>query len=162
MTVEIKVPDIGDFSDVPVVSILVSVGDVIAAEDPIVELESDKATMEVPASSGGKVVEIKVAEGDKVSEGAVLLIVEGEGAAAAPAVEAAAPAAAPSAAPVAASAPAASGGPETPLPSAIACLSSDTVAEVRERVIGAAVAPARAGSSRCAHHSRAGMLPWVQ
>lgn len=107
MTVEIKVPDIGDFSDVPVVSILVSVGDVIAAEDPIVELESDKATMEVPASSGGKVVEIKVAEGDKVSEGAVLLIVEGEGAAAAPAVEAAAPAAAPSAAPVAAPTPAA-------------------------------------------------------
>lgn len=107
MTVEIKVPDIGDFSDVPVVSILVSVGDVIATEDPIVELESDKATMEVPASSGGKVVEIKVAEGDKVSEGAVLLIVEGEGAAAAPAVEAAAPAAAPSAAPVAAPAPAA-------------------------------------------------------
>lgn len=111
MTVEIKVPDIGDFSDVPVVNVLVSVGDVIAAEDPIVELESDKATLEVPASAGGKIVEIKVAEGDKVSEGAVLLIVEGEGAASAPAIEAAAPAAAP-----APQAPAATPTPTAPAP----------------------------------------------
>ena len=99
MTVEVKVPDIGDFSEVPVVTILVSVGDVIAEEDPIVELESDKATMEVPSSASGKVVEIKVAEGDSVSEGSLLLLVEGEGAAAAPAeaTAAAAPAAAPAA-----------------------------------------------------------------
>ena len=88
MTIDIKVPDIGDFSDVPVINILVAVGDVIAEEDPIVELESDKATMEVPASAGGKVLEIKVAEGDSVSEGAVLMVVEGDAgapAAAAPA-----------------------------------------------------------------------------
>ena len=90
MTTEVKVPDIGDFSDVPVISILVSVGDTIAVEDPIVELESDKATMEVPSSAAGVVKEIKVAEGDNVSEGAVLLIVEGSGAAAAPAAPAAA------------------------------------------------------------------------
>ncbi|WP_420326934.1 dihydrolipoyllysine-residue acetyltransferase [Mameliella sp.] len=83
MTVEVKVPDIGDFSDVPVVTVLVSVGDTIAEEDPIVELESDKATMEVPSSAAGVVKEIKVSEGDKVSEGAVILIVEGEGAPAA-------------------------------------------------------------------------------
>ena len=110
MTVEVNVPDIGDFSDVPVVTVLVSVGDVIAVEDPIVELESDKATMEVPSSAAGKVVEIKVAEGDTVSEGSLILLLEGEGAAAAPAekpaeapAEAApapAPAAAPAAAPV--------------------------------------------------------------
>jgi len=107
MTIDVKVPDIGDFKNVPVISILVSVGDVVAKEDPLVELESDKATMEVPSPAAGKVVEIKVAEGDSVSEGSLLLILEGEGAAAAPAV-AAAPAAAPTAAPApAAAAPAA-------------------------------------------------------
>jgi pyruvate dehydrogenase E2 component (dihydrolipoamide acetyltransferase) len=79
MTVEVKVPDIGDFKDVPVVTVLVSVGDTIAVEDPIVELESDKATMEVPSSIAGVVKEIKVSEGDKVSEGSVILIVEGDG-----------------------------------------------------------------------------------
>jgi pyruvate dehydrogenase E2 component (dihydrolipoamide acetyltransferase) len=100
MSIEIKVPDIGDFSEVPVVSILVSVGDTIAEEDPIVELESDKATMEVPASHGGVIREIKVSEGDNVSEGAVLLIVEADGAAAAPAAEAAAPTPAAAPAPV--------------------------------------------------------------
>ncbi|ODM47089.1 dihydrolipoyllysine-residue acetyltransferase [Ruegeria sp. PBVC088] len=110
MTVEVKVPDIGDFSDVPVVTVLVSVGDTIAEEDPIVELESDKATMEVPSSAAGVVKEIKVAEGDKVSEGAVILIVEADGAPAAKeepkaeapkaeAPKAAAPAAAPAPAP---------------------------------------------------------------
>ena len=76
MTVEVKVPDIGDFNDVPVVTILVSAGDTIAVEDPIVELESDKATMEVPSSHAGTVKEVKVSEGDKVSEGAVILILE--------------------------------------------------------------------------------------
>ncbi len=84
MTTEVKVPDIGDFNDVPVVTVLVSVGDTIAVEDPIVELESDKATMEVPSSHAGKVVEIKVSEGDKVSEGSVILVIEAEGAGDAP------------------------------------------------------------------------------
>ncbi|WP_417207913.1 dihydrolipoyllysine-residue acetyltransferase [Antarctobacter sp.] len=104
MTVEVKVPDIGDFDAVPVVTILVAVGDTIALEDPIVELESDKATMEVPSSAAGVVKEIKVAEGDKVSEGSVILIVEASDAPAAKeelkaeAPAAAAPAAAPAAA----------------------------------------------------------------
>jgi pyruvate dehydrogenase E2 component (dihydrolipoamide acetyltransferase) len=84
MTVEVKVPDIGDFNDVPVVTVLVSVGDTIAVEDPIVELESDKATMEVPSSAAGVVKEIKVSEGDKVSEGSLILILEVDGAADAP------------------------------------------------------------------------------
>ncbi|MCL4123343.1 UNVERIFIED_CONTAM: hypothetical protein GTU68_015549 [Idotea baltica] len=84
MAIEVTVPDIGDFDDVPVISILVSVGDVIAEEDPLVELESDKATMEVPSSAAGKVTEIKVSEGDKVSKGDLLLLVEGDGASAAP------------------------------------------------------------------------------
>lgn len=105
MTIEVKVPDIGDFDDVPVIGILVSVGDVIAEEDPLVELESDKATMEVPSPAAGKVVEIKVNEGDKVSEGALLLILEGEGAGDAPAPAAAPAAAAPAQAAAAAPAP---------------------------------------------------------
>ena len=76
---DIKVPDIGDFSDVPVVSILVSVGDTIAEEDPLLELESDKATMEVPSPAAGKITEIKVKEGDTVSEGTVIMVIEAAG-----------------------------------------------------------------------------------
>ncbi len=102
MTIEVKVPDIGDFNDVPVVTILVSVGDVIAVEDPIVELESDKATMEVPSSHAGKVTEIKVAEGDALSEGSVVLLIEAAETVDSPAVESAAPAPAAAPAPVAA------------------------------------------------------------
>ncbi len=80
---DVKVPDIGDFSDVPVIGILVSVGDTVAAEDPLIELESDKATMEVPAPAAGVVKEIRVAEGDKVSEGTVILTLETDAAGAA-------------------------------------------------------------------------------
>ena len=107
---DIKVPDIGDFKDVPVISILVSVGDTVAAEDPLIELESDKATMEVPSPAAGVIKEIKVAEGDKVSEGTVIMVLEGAGAAEAPAAAAPAPAAAP-AAPVATAATGTAKGP---------------------------------------------------
>jgi pyruvate dehydrogenase E2 component (dihydrolipoamide acetyltransferase) len=79
MSYEVKIPDIGDFTDVPIVSILVGVGDVIAEEDALMELESDKATMEVPSPVAGKITEIKVAEGDTVSEGSLVLLVEAEG-----------------------------------------------------------------------------------
>ncbi|WP_347309598.1 dihydrolipoyl dehydrogenase [Defluviimonas sp. SAOS-178_SWC] len=81
---EVKVPDIGDFKDIPVISILVSVGDTVAAEDPLIELESDKATMEVPSPAAGTIKEIKVKEGDRVSKGALILVLEGAGAAEAP------------------------------------------------------------------------------
>ncbi|SHJ29190.1 pyruvate dehydrogenase E2 component (dihydrolipoamide acetyltransferase) [Palleronia salina] len=80
MATEVKVPDIGDFDDVPVVAVLVSVGDTVAKEDPLIELESDKATMEVPSSHAGKVVEMKLSEGDSASEGTVILLLEEEGA----------------------------------------------------------------------------------
>lgn len=73
---DVKVPDIGDFKDVPVVTVLVSVGDTVSAEDPLIELESDKATMEVPSPAAGKITEIKVGEGDKVSEGTVIMVLE--------------------------------------------------------------------------------------
>ncbi|MGS4944098.1 dihydrolipoyl dehydrogenase [Meridianimarinicoccus sp. RP-17] len=99
---DVKVPDIGDFSDVPVVSILVAVGDTVAAEDPLIELESDKATMEVPSPAAGKVTKITVAEGDKVSEGTVIMELEAEGAAETGAVEAPSSAASAPAAPAAA------------------------------------------------------------
>ncbi|SFK51015.1 dihydrolipoyl dehydrogenase [Shimia haliotis] len=81
---DVQVPDIGDFSEVPVVSVLVSVGDTVAAEDPLIEIESDKATMEVPSPAAGVVREIKVSEGDNVSEGSVILVLEADGADAAP------------------------------------------------------------------------------
>ncbi|WOI57266.1 2-oxo acid dehydrogenase subunit E2 [Palleronia sp. LCG004] len=76
MATEVKVPDIGDFDEVPVVAVLVSVGDMVEKEDPLIELESDKATMEVPSSHAGKVKEIKLSEGDNASEGSVILILE--------------------------------------------------------------------------------------
>jgi len=79
-TEQVVVPDIGDFDDVPVIEVLVSVGDTVAAEDPLVTLESDKATMDVPSPVAGKIAELKVSVGDKVSEGTELLTVEVEGA----------------------------------------------------------------------------------
>jgi pyruvate dehydrogenase E2 component (dihydrolipoamide acetyltransferase) len=98
-TIEVKVPDIGDYSDVPVIDICVKVGDTVKVDDALVTLESDKATMDVPSSAAGVVKEIRVALGDKISEGAVVVIIEAAGAAAAaPAAQAAAPAAAPAAA----------------------------------------------------------------
>ena len=72
--VEVKVPDIGDFADVPVIEVLVSPGDEVAAEDPLVTLESDKATMDIPAPRAGTVAELKVAVGDTVSEGSLILL----------------------------------------------------------------------------------------
>ena len=74
---KVEVPDIGDFDDVPVIEILVSVGDTVAVEDPLVTLESDKATMDVPAPLAGVVREISVSVGDRVSQGSVLMSLEG-------------------------------------------------------------------------------------
>lgn len=109
MPVEVNVPDIGDFKDVPVITVLVKVGDTIAAEDPLIELESDKATMEVPSPVAGRIASIVVKEGDRVSEGSVILTVEAEGsdAAAAASAPTSAPAAAPAASVPAPAAPAA-------------------------------------------------------
>ncbi|HDS1224767.1 dihydrolipoyl dehydrogenase [Stenotrophomonas maltophilia] len=92
-TIEVKVPDIGDYSDVPVIEVLVAVGDTVKKDQGLVTLESDKATLEVPSSAAGVVKEIKVKLGDTLSEGAVVVLLDAEGAAEAPA-KAAAPAAA--------------------------------------------------------------------
>jgi dihydrolipoamide dehydrogenase len=104
---EVRVPDIGDFSDVPIIEIHVSAGDEVAVDDPIITLESDKATMDVPAPVAGTVTAVPVSVGDTVSEGDVILSVEVAGAEAAPAGEAVQPAAtatAPAAQPAAATA----------------------------------------------------------
>ncbi|WP_313950957.1 dihydrolipoyllysine-residue acetyltransferase [Accumulibacter sp.] len=112
-TVEVAVPDIGDYSDVPVIDICVKVGDTVKVDDALVTLESDKATMDVPSSAAGVVKEIKVKLGDKISAGAVVVILDAAGGASTAAVAAApasAPASAPAAAP-AASAPSAAAAP---------------------------------------------------
>ena len=89
--IEIKVPDIGDYKDVPVIEVLVKAGDRVEKEQSIVVLESDKATMDVPSSHSGVVKELKVKVGDSISEGAIVLVLEAGGAAASPATTPVAP-----------------------------------------------------------------------
>ncbi|MFZ2910600.1 MAG: biotin/lipoyl-containing protein, partial [Candidatus Desulfobacillus denitrificans] len=74
--IEVRVPDIGEFKDVPVIGVEVSPGDTVRAEDALVTLESDKATMEVPSPAAGTVKEIRLKVGDKVSEGTLVLLLE--------------------------------------------------------------------------------------
>ena len=133
-TVEVKVPDIGDFKDVPVIEVLVKPGDVIKKDESIVTLESDKATMEVPAPDSGTVKSVSVKLGDKVAQGVVLLVLETEGAGDAPQKAAPAKAASspPPAQPPSAPTPAASkpGGLREALNSTLASLDADLHAEV--------------------------------
>jgi dihydrolipoamide dehydrogenase len=97
--IEIKVPDIGDFQDVEIIEVHVKAGDVVAAEDPLVTLETDKASMDIPSPAAGSIAELLVAVGDKVSEGSAIVRLSG--------AEAAAPASEPAAETPAESAPAA-------------------------------------------------------
>jgi pyruvate dehydrogenase E2 component (dihydrolipoamide acetyltransferase) len=115
--IDVKVPDIGDFDEVAVIELLVKVGDTVKAEQSLITVESDKASMEIPSSTAGVVKELKVALGDKVKQGSVVLVVEAAGeAAAAPAAAAPAPAAAAAPAPV----PAAPAAAPAPAPAAAA------------------------------------------
>ncbi|KRD18426.1 dihydrolipoamide acetyltransferase [Acidovorax sp. Root267] len=102
--VDIQVPDIGDFDEVGVIELLVKPGDTVKAEQSLITVESDKASMEIPSSHAGVVKELRVQIGDKVKQGSVVLTLEVQGAAPAPAPASAAPA--PAAAPVSAAAPA--------------------------------------------------------
>ena len=112
--VEVQVPDIGDFDEVTVIEVMVKVGDTVKAEQSLITVESDKASMEIPSSAAGVVKEIKVKIDDKVKQGSLVLVLEAAGDSAAPAPAAApaaaAPAPAPAAAPAAAPQAAASGG----------------------------------------------------
>jgi len=74
--IDIAVPDIGDFKDVAVIELLVKVGDTVKAEQSLISVESDKASMEIPSSAAGVVKEIKVAVGDKVNQGSVIVVLE--------------------------------------------------------------------------------------
>ena len=149
-TIEVKVPDIGGYDDVPVIELLVAVGDTVAKDQGLVTLESDKATMEVPSPAAGVVRELKVKLGDAVAEGSVIAVLEAEGAAEAPAAksEAAKPASAPAAsaststsasAKPAASAPAAqpAATPSEPAPQAAAGTGRKADIECAMVVIGA-------------------------
>ena len=110
-TIEVKVPDIGDFTDVPVIEIFVKPGDTVKAEDSLVTLESDKATMDVPSPAAGRVKELKVKLGDKVREGSPIVLLEAESA---PGADAAKPAAPPAPKTGAAPAPEPARPPEPP------------------------------------------------
>ena len=110
-SIDIQVPDIGDFDEVTVIELMVAVGDTIRAEQSLITVESDKASMEIPSSAAGVVTAIKVAVGDKVKQGSVVLTIEAAAGAAAPAVAAAPVAAAPAPAPVSAPAPVAAAAP---------------------------------------------------
>ncbi len=139
---EVKVPDIGDFTDVPVIEVFVKPGDTVAAEDSLITLESDKATMDVPSPSAGTVKEVRVKVGDKVSQGTLIAMLEADGGAAkraaAPKAEAAKPAPPPAAV---AAAPAAAPAPAAPSPSAEA------------KPAAAPAAPIDAESFKAAHAS---------
>lgn len=123
-TVEIKVPDIGDFKNIPVIEVLVKPGDTVSAEDSLVTLESDKATMDIPAPSAGVVKTISLKPGDRVSMGTLILTLEAPGAAA-PAAQPASPA--PAAAKPATPAPAAPGSAAAP--------KSDIKADIHAEVV---------------------------
>jgi dihydrolipoamide dehydrogenase len=120
-TIELKVPDIGGHDNVPVIEVLVKVGDKVEQEQSLITLESDKATMEIPASAAGVVKELRLKVGDEVSEGAVIAVLEvGEGASAPAEPKNSAPAPAPESAPKSESAPApaAAKAPSAPAPQA--------------------------------------------
>src|SRR5215213_2408872 len=90
-TIEVKVPDIGDYKDVPVIEVFVKPGDQVKPEDSLITVESDKATMEVPSPAQGVVKELRVKVGDKVSRGSLVLLLEEAGGKAAEEKAAAAP-----------------------------------------------------------------------
>ena len=98
-TIEIKVPDIGDFKAVEVIELLVKPGDAVSKEQSLITVESDKASMEIPSSAAGVVKEVKVKLSDKVAEGSLILLLEASEAAAAAPSPAPAPASAPAPAP---------------------------------------------------------------
>jgi len=133
--IEVKVPDIGDFKDVPVIEVLVKPGDTVAAEDSLVTLESDKATMDVPSPAAGVVKDLKVKLGDRLSEGNVILTLEAAGDAAAK------PAAA------AASKSPSSASPPKPGPGSAASSAGASAAKAAATPSGAAAAPAPAAAT---------------
>ncbi|PXX43272.1 pyruvate dehydrogenase E2 component (dihydrolipoamide acetyltransferase) [Undibacterium pigrum] len=137
-SVEVKVPDIGDFKEVEVIELMVKVGDTIKVDQSLITVESDKASMEIPSSHAGVVTEIKVKVGDKVAEGSLLVVVDAAASAAA-APTAPAPAAAPAAAPAPVAA--------TPAPAAPAAAPAPVAAAPAAPVATASAGKAHASPS---------------
>ncbi len=140
-TLEIKVPDIGDFKDVPIIEVFVKPGDAVKAEDPLISLESDKATMDVPSPAAGTVKDLKVKVGDRVSQGKVILVLDA--AAAADGNGATAPSGAPAGGNGASAAAAAAPAPP-PVTKAAEPAPSEQAAPPREAPAAPAAAPALA------------------
>jgi pyruvate dehydrogenase E2 component (dihydrolipoamide acetyltransferase) len=134
--IELKVPDIGDFNDIPVIEILVKVGDTVKKEDSLVSLESDKATMEVPASHSGVIKELKVKLGDKVSMGAVVAVIEEAAGTAAPTQKPAPP-----------PTPASAGVSAPPAPKPAPILASQPAAVLKPATADAGVVPSHVHAS---------------
>src|SRR6476620_5659508 len=129
--VNVSVPDIGDFKDVAVIEVLVKPGDTVAVEQSLITIESDKASMEIPSSHAGVVKELKVAAGDKVNEGTLILRLDATAdAAAAPLAPSAASPAAASPGAAAASAAPAPARPPSPAPAEAANVGGDTVCDL--------------------------------
>jgi dihydrolipoamide dehydrogenase len=136
-TIELKVPDIGGHDNVPVIEVLVKVGDKVEKEQSLITLESDKATMEIPASASGVIKELKLKVGDEVSEGAVIAVIEAEGAVApAETPKAATPAPAPAPAPAAAAPAPAAKTPAAPAPQAAGATGRKADIECKLVVLG--------------------------
>jgi dihydrolipoamide dehydrogenase len=136
-TIEVKVPDIGGHENVPVIEVMVKVGDTVAKEQSLITLESDKATMEIPSSAAGVIKELKLKLGDEVSEGAVIAVIEAEGAVApAETPKAATPAPAPAPAPAAAAPAPAAKTPAAPAPQAAGATGRKADIECKLVVLG--------------------------
>ncbi|MBA3034260.1 MAG: dihydrolipoyllysine-residue acetyltransferase [Gammaproteobacteria bacterium] len=133
---EVKVPDIGDFNDVPVIEVHVKPGDVIKAEDTLITLESDKATMDVPAPAAGTVREVKVKVGDKVARGTLVLLLDAAAGAPAATPE-------PATAPAPAKAPAAAAAAVLPAPTFVAPAAEGEVCDLRPTEAEPTTAPQR-------------------
>ena len=131
-SIDIQVPDIGDFDEVTVIELMVAVGDTIRAEQSLITVESDKASMEIPSSAAGVVTAIKVALGDKVKQGSVVLTVEA-------AAGAAAPAAAPTPAPAA---------PMAAAPAPVAAASAEAASAPADAAASAAAGAAATAASK--------------
>src|SRR5688572_8760339 len=134
-SIEVKVPDIGDFDGIPVIEVLVAVGDTVKKDQGLLTLESDKATLEVPAAAAGVIKELKVKLGDTLSEGAVIALLETEDAAAPAAAPAAAKAEAPASKPPVAPSHRAPAEPPAPKPALVSGKPADI--ECKIVVLGA-------------------------
>jgi len=156
-TLEIKVPDIGDFTDVPIIQVFVKPGDAVKPEDPLIALESDKATMDVPSPAAGTVKELKIKVGDRVSQGKVILVLDaasagdGNGARAASAAPAggngASAAATPAAAPPAKAEAREQAAPPREAPAAPAPAAAPSPARAPDKIEGEAFKQAHASPS---------------